>query len=130
MDIEYLLLSPELISKIYIDSHLGLDLILFEIPNGTGTLPLDWMVGIPPYYAATTYATFGILYATAIEQFKLWKWNLIEAARNGEENINLINHFQMYPPLPHKYMVMQGVQLHDECFGFLRKLGFLFMGVL
>ena len=27
----------------------------------------------PVYYAATIYATFGILFATATEQFKLWK---------------------------------------------------------
>ena len=73
MEIEDLILSPELISKIYMNSHLGLDLVLLEIPNGTGTLPLNWMVGISTYYAATTYATFRILSATAIEQSKLWK---------------------------------------------------------
>lgn len=47
MEIEDLILSPELISKIYMDSHLGLDLVLFKIPNETGSLPLDWMVGVP-----------------------------------------------------------------------------------
>ena len=84
----------------------------------------------PVYYAATTCATLGIVFVTAIEQFKLWKWNLIEAGRNEEEKIHLINHFQMYPPLPHRYMVMQGIQLHDEFVGFLRKLGFLFVGFM
>ena len=84
----------------------------------------------PVYFAATIYATLGILFATAIEQFNLWKWNLIEDGRNKEEKIHLIKHFQMYPPLPHRHMVMQGVQLHDEFVGFLRKLGFLFVGFM
>ena len=87
---------------------------------------IEWLE-YPIYCTATIYATFGILFATAIEQFKLWKWDLIEVGTSGKEKLNLINQFQMYPPLPHKYMVMQGVQLHDEFVGFLRKLGFLFM---
>ena len=48
---------------------------------------IEWLE-YPIYCTATMYTTFGILFATAIEHFKLWKWNLIEVG-TSEKKINL-----------------------------------------
>ena len=41
MEIEDIILSLELLSKIHMGSLLGLDMVLFEIPDGTEPIPLD-----------------------------------------------------------------------------------------